>query len=352
MSESYTTLEDSPGMLKAFENAGIEPDAGNANGEETQSGANTETGGTDTGSSETDKIEGASGKDQLGSATDGGKKPDGKEKKAKDAGDPNDLKLADGSIVKAGAERRHYETAQLTKQQLGISRGETASVRSQMAGLQTKYDELSSTISKIGMEKPEDVSAAVNLYKDINRDPQGTMVKLLAEMKAKGYTFEGIGGQIDTAALQNILDARLPSKQEQQQGLTKEQVDEQATRDVTEFIGRFPDAVTHEGHIAALIDRSVQMGKPMSLTDAYFALRERVIADGLDWSKDLGPQLEARKQSQQQQQQPGPKPRAGARTVIDANPTDQAKNIVPERDMDSDSIVLAAMQEHGLKLNA
>jgi hypothetical protein len=93
----------------------------------------------------------------------------------------------------------------------------------------------------------------------------------------------------------------------------------------------------------------VQTGNPLSLQDAYFALKQRVINDGLDWSKDLGPQLEARKQAGQQQQQT--KPRNQGRSNVDPNPVDPTKVIQPEREMDSDSIVRAAMQEAGFKIN-
>jgi hypothetical protein len=95
MSESYTTLEESPGMMKAFENAGIEPEVNEEAGNETQSGTDTES-GTDSGTQQTDKIEGAAGKDSLSGKSDGGKKS-GKEEKGKVAGDPNDLKLPDGT---------------------------------------------------------------------------------------------------------------------------------------------------------------------------------------------------------------------------------------------------------------
>lgn len=346
MSEQRDALENSPGMMKAFENAGIVEDNTEDKSNEAQDGSDTKGGDTNAGTDKTDKVEGDAGKDSLSGKPDGGKKQ-GKEEKGKDVVDPNDLKLADGTVVKAGAERRHYETAKIAQQKLGIAHTELNDIRAKNTQLETKYTELSNTVKQLGFEDPTQVASAVTLYKDLTRDPKGTMIKLLAEMKALGHTFEGVGGTIDTAALQQLLDARLPNQSSQeQQKPTQEQVNEQATKDVQEFVGRFPDAITHEAHIAALIDRSVEIGKPLSLTDAYFMLKERVVADGLDWSKDLGPQIEARKTTPKQ---PDVKPRTQGRAV-DASAVDPDKVIQPERDMDSDSIVRAAMQEAGFKI--
>lgn len=350
MSEQRDTLETSTGMMRAFENAGIvdeKPEAAEEGSDnETKTGTDTESGNTTSGSEGTDKVEGAVGKDSLGSKTDGDKKP-GKEKETKDAGNPGDLKLTDGSVVKAGAERRHYESAQIARQKLGLAETALTTKTTEFDTLKTKYDELSSTIAKVGLEKPEEVSAAVTLYKDLNRDPAGTMKKLLAEMKALGHTFEGIGSEIDNAAITAIIDARLPKTSQEHQALTPEQVNEQASKDVNEFMTKFPDAITHEQHIAALIDRSVENGKPISLQDAYFLLKERVVADGLDWSKPIGPQVEARKTTQQTQQ----KPRTPGRTAADTTIVDPNNVIQPEKELDTDSIVRAAMQESGLLLN-
>lgn len=349
MSENYTTLEESPGMMKAFANAGIEADVDantGDNSETASNGTSTESGGTVSGSNTSDKIEGDAGKDSLSSKPDGGKKST-KEEKGKDTSDPNDLKLQDGTVIKAGPERRWYEDGRIAKQKLGISEGNVTRLNGELGTLKTKYETLEATVKSIGLEDPQQVSSAVKLYKDLARDLPGTMQKLLAEAKALGHTFEGVGGAIDAAAITNIIDARMPkqSTQEQKQP-TKEEIETQSAKDVNDFVTQFPDAVTHEGHIAALIDRSVEIGKPISLTDAYFMLKERVVADGLDWAKPLGPQLEARKQTQTKQ--PDPKPRTGGRSILDTAPVDPKDQIQPERELDSDSIVSAAMRENGL----
>lgn len=349
MSEQYTTLEESPGMLKAFAAAGLEPDVDANTGDDTQSetaknGSDTQSGDTSSGTNSTDTISGGAGKDSLSGKLDGGKKST-KEEKGKDTSDPNDLKLTDGTVIKAGPERRWYEDGRIAKQKLGIAESNVTRLNGELGTLKTKYDTLEATVKSIGLEDPAQVSSAVKLYKDLARDLPGTMQKLLAEAKAMGHTFEGVGGSIDTAAISNLIDARMPKASQEQKQPTREEIDAQSTKDVQEFVTQFPDAVTHEAHIAALIDRSVEIGKPISLTDAYFLLKERVVADGFDWAKPIGPQVEARKQTQAKTET---KPRTGGRSVIERTPVDPNEIIQPERELDSDSIVSAAMRENGL----
>lgn len=348
MSENYTTLEDSPQMLKHFEIAGIETEEDK--GGESTSGTSTESSTESTsGKDATDKVEGAPGKDSLSSKPDGRTKQ-GKEEKGKDTSDPNDLKLADGSVVKAGQERRWYERGKITEQKLTNTQAQLNTITQARDTLKTKYDELASTVSKIGLEKPEQVNDAITLYKDLARDPVGTMTKLLAELKGMGHSFEGIGGAVDTLAIQAHIDRKLPTSEERKVP-TKEEIDNEAAQEVATFITQYPDAVTQETHIAALMDRSQEAGKPLSLEQAYFALKERVVDAGFDWSKPLSPQIEARKAAAAgAAPKVETKPRTSGRTAVDNNPIDPSKVVNPERDLDSDSIVRAAMKENGFDL--
>lgn len=345
MSESF---EKSPSMEKIFSDAGIEPDVvDEGTGNDTTSA--TEVKGSDTTGSTapTSEVKGAPGKDSVGDGTDGVKKP-GKEKETKVTDNPGDLKLADGSVVKAGAERRHYETAQIARQQLNAAKGELNTANQKYSTLETKFNTLNETIGKIGLENPEQVSDAVKLYKDLARDPKGTVTKLLAELKAMGHTFDDIGGAVDTQLILSQLNQKKTS--EEPKGPTKEDIDKQAATEVAAFVTAYPDAVTHEQHIAALIDRAREGGQMLSLSDAYFALKQRVVNDGYDWLKPLGPQLEARKAAAAAPN--NPKPRTNGRVPTDngTQKLDASKTVHPERELDSDSIVRAAMAEAGYQI--
>lgn len=348
MSENVK-FEDTPEMEKVFAAAGIEPETGGDDGNGTDTGTEAKGGDTSTKPDEASKIKGDVGKDSLSSNKDSGKQP-GKEKETKVPDSPGDLKLQDGSTVKAGAERRWYEQSQIAKQRLTATQSDLNTLTQKYTNLETSHNTLKETISKIGLEKPEDVASAVTLYKDLSRDPKGTMTKLLAEMKAMGHTFEGIGGAIDTAAIQQLLDRKLTTSEERK-GPTKEEADNIAAQEVATFIQQFPDALTQEAHIAALMDHALTQGQKLSLRDAYFMLKERVVNDGYDWAQPLGPQIEARKAAATNKG-PDPKPRVPGRGPNSGIPEiDPSKIINPERELDSDSIVRAAMQEAGYKLN-
>lgn len=347
MADNYTSLEDSPQMQKHFETAGIEVGPPENEGEENnQDGASTESGNSDAGANETNKVEGDAGKDSLSSKPDGDKKP-GKEKEPKVSDNPGDLKLQDGTVVKAGNERRHYEAGQIARHRLTLAQNELNTTKQRFDTLTTQHNTLKETVKAIGLESPEEVSGAVKLYKDLNRDPVGTVQKLLAEVKALGHNIDGIGSGVDTAAIHQILDQRLGKSSEEPKGLTQEQINQQAAEEVTTFLNTFPDAVTHEQHIAALMDRAAATGKQLSLQDAYFMFKERVVNDGYDWTKPLGPQIEARKTPAPAT----PKPRVNGRVNAEADKIDPSKVVNPERELDSDSIVMAAMKEAGYNLN-
>ena len=349
MSENMK-FEDTPAMEKVFAAAGIEPDENQNAGEnnDTQTGTSTESGDTD--KAKTSEEQGAAGQDSLSSKPDSGKKPGDKTEEKKVTGNPNDLTLPDGSVVKAGAERRHYETAQLAKQNERAVRNDLTREQTAHNELKTKYNSVVETVKQIGLEDPAAVSSAVRLYKDLSSDPIGTMTKLLAELKAKGHTFDGIGSAVDTAAITSLIDARLPAKVESTEEL-QHKTNSEIDHEVNQFLEDFPDAITQEVHIAALIDRAAAQGQVLPLRDAYTMLRNQVIKDGLDWSKPLGPQIEARKATQQAQTQTQQQERVSGRGGVNAgvSQTDPALSFIPERD-DSDSIVRAAMKEQGYKV--
>lgn len=317
-------------------------------GNETQDGASTQSGASTQAGAETGKVEGADGKDNLSGTSDNGKQP-GKEEKGKGAvaaEPPGTLTLKDGSKVAPGAERRWYENAQLARAREIDVRNQLNTANQNYKNIEAKYTELSSAVKQIGFDKPDEMKVAVSLYTDLGRDPVGTVTKLLAELKAKGYSIDGIGSNVDTRAITEILDRKLQPSAEQQQRQTQEQISQEVDREVNDLFGRFPDARQHEAMLARVVEVEASKGNQIPLVEAYFALREKCINEGLDWTKPLPPQLDARKAGQQQQQNA---PRQGGRAVAAAasEEIDPAKVFQPKSDSTAD-IVRAAMQEAGM----
>lgn len=268
-------------------------------------------------------------------------KPDGAGKSGKEAqGEvalrPGDLKLQDGTVIKAGVERRHYETAQLAKQQLAAANTAHEQTKTQLQQLQTRVSAYETAQQATGALPPEQAVAASRLYSDLARDPVGTVTKLLAELKSKGHTIDGIGSAVDTAAIQLMI-----KQQNQPTQVVNQQVDveAEAARETGLFFSQYPDAVMHDEVLADIITRHPNL----SLQDAYFQLRQSVIQRGLDWSKPILPQLEPQQQQvetqQQQQQKPLVSGRGGADFVEDK------VAFTPAAGETFDDIIRAAMQE-------
>lgn len=261
-------------------------------------------------------------------------KQQGEEKKGEAALRPGDLRTPDGGIVRAGAERRFYETAQLAKRQLETVNAAHEATKQQVQQLQSQVQAFQTAATATGALPPEQAVAATRLYSDLARDPIGTVTKLLAELKSKGHTIDGIGSAVDTQAIQLMI------KQNQPQPVVNQQVDveAEAAKEVGIFFSNFPDAVMHDEILGEIITAHPNL----SLQDAYFQLRNSVIQRGLDWSKPIKPQLQPQQQQQantQQQQKPMVNGRAPAEVVEDKITLSQQAGET------FDDIIRAAMQD-------
>lgn len=337
-------------MNQHFEAAGIE------NEDQTDPNASSESGTSSDSASTQDQVKGADGKDSVGSTGNQGKQPGEKEKgQTADPAKPElpagSIKLQDGTIVNAGQERRWFDNMNLARDRERIAKNDLNTVTQKFNSLETKYKALETSVSQIGLEKPEDVSSAISLFKDLQRDVVGTLTKLLAEAKSKGYSIDGMGSTVDTAAITALLDRKLEPSDDTKRRQEQERQAQELETELQEFIRDFPDALTHEAYIASVIDEEAKNGRVLTLRDAMFALKEKVINDGLDWAQPLGPQIEARRKArtppQQQQQEV---PRQGGRLPLGASEEiDTAKIFTPDNDS-SDAIIKASMREAGLKV--
>jgi hypothetical protein len=286
--------------------------------------------------------------DKPNGGTDGkteqGKKPEGQA-----AGNPNDLTLQDGTIVKAGGERRWYETARIARQNEG-------NIRRDMNNLQTKYDDLvkkntafEQAAAQVGVADPTEMQAALRLYKDLRTDPQGTMKQLLVDMKQLGHNVEGIGPSVDTQALLALLDQRLPQTAVEAK---QQNIQDEVQTEVANFFKDNPDARLHENVIALVLANHPEA----SLTDAYLAVKTQALEQGFDWTKDLAPQVEARKAAGGQQQQPNMQPQQQQqKPIIDgralngnATQHDSTKHITQAEDFGD--AIRAGMRDAGMNV--
>lgn len=260
-----------------------------------------------------------------------------------------DLTLVDGTVVKAGKERRYYERAELTRQQLSMRTNELQQANASKERIQQELNTLKNTVQSLHGAEPAHVATGIKLVRDLTRDPVGTLKALLTEAVAAGYTIEGIGAGIDAQSIRQSLESKIqPLLEQQQQQQTVEQTTQQIEQEVTQFFAAFPDAVPHDALIAQVMERNPSL----TISDAYFQLKSAAIDRGLDWSKPLVPQMQASEQQQQpSQQQQQQKPMPNGRTPVNAEQAQAADKIaVAHESTDMGSIVKAAMRESGLNI--
>ncbi len=258
-----------------------------------------------------------------------------------------DLTLQDGTVVKAGVERRLYdkyqEKAKLAESQLSMKTNELNQANASRQRVEQELAQLKTTVSSLNGADPQVVSTGLKLVKDLQRDPTGTLKALLTEALAAGYTIEGIGAGVDAQSIRaEVLKQFEPLQQQLSVQQQEQQTNQAIEQEVTTFYTQFPDARVHDDVIAAVIQKNPQL----SLSEAYYQLRSATIDRGLDWSQPLAPQLAGEQQQQQTQQ----KPMVNGRTVVEGQLADADKTAVAHESTDMGSIIKSAMRDNGMKI--
>lgn len=326
-------------MNKHFEAAGITDDK-----DETKDvpDANTESGEAGTkpesdkqpADKDTSTSTGKDGKPELG--------PDGKAKKEEGKVDSaGDLKLDDGTVVKAGAERRYFNQYNVERQRTADLTNQVKQMTESRNSWQGRFRDLEKNVQTTHGADPALVSAGVRMANDLKSDPVGTVKKLVAECLAAGYTIEQLGNGIDMAAITRLIDSKMPSREEQT-GPTEQQIDTEVAQEINQFYGAFPDARVHETVLARVLADHPQL----SLRDAYFELKQSFASRGFDWNKPLD-------------QQSGPsvanttkvdntKPLPNGRATADTS--EASKTVIAPANTSTADIVKEAMREAGLNI--
>lgn len=283
-------------------------------------------------------------------------KPDEKGKEAKgDTRGPKDLVLKgqgpDGTdlVIKGGPERRFYEQLQTARQRTNHLENEVKSRDTRLQELQTKFDAMNNSVQQINGMPPAQLAAATRLFTDLQRDPSGTLKKLLAEAVALGHTVEGIGQGIDVEAIKAAIRSELATKETVKEP-TQEEIANEAQREVDNFYGRFPDARTHD----ALLGAVLRDHPDLTLEAAYFQLKDAFAEKGFDWSRtiednvnDASGAAPQEKDTTNNQQKPLPN---GTGEVSGNEPIEKHKDVVMSENSDMGDIVKAAMRESGMNV--
>lgn len=210
-------------------------------------------------------------------------------------------------IAESGFAARMYNTNRRLKSMVE----ERTNQLNEIAGTVGEYKALATSIKNYNLETPE-VAQALDLAGRMKRgDYVGVAKEILALCAAQGYNVTDllggdVGDTIEMRAIQRMIDDRLAPITRQEQGREQQERATQAGRlAYQKFVSENEYADVHADTIASLAQRD-----GITVQTAYNRIYGFAAQNGLDFTKPLKPQLEARiaqqnKSGGQQQQNGG-----------------------------------------------
>ena len=258
---------------------------------------------------------------------------------------------ADGSVIgpdgkviaKAGSERRHWEEARRQAQRAAAAEGKINEANHRVA----QAEQFVFAGKQLGLAADEQI-VALRYFAWFKKSPEEALKYLLTDAQAKGYNMTTIlgdyasGGVNMEAVGKMVQNAVRPLVDREQQAEKQRQSDAEAAQEVSQLYSDFPNAPVHED----LIVKVMQTIPTLSLREAYLRIENWGLQNGLDISRPLQPQLDAKKAGQTL---------AGARRNVTNFPRGRGGQMETVRgapgaynEFNTDSIVKSAMRENGL----
>lgn len=281
--------------------------------------------------------------EQPKSGVDSQRPPDKAQQQTKPG--PGDLVDGQGRLIaKAGAERRHYETAQRATRDLHETRQNLQRVTTEL----NAFREAAQLPNQLGLNV-EETTTGLQLAAAWKSNPTGVIQYLVEQAKAAGYSLDGIGGNTDMGAIKQMIASELAPFRQQAQTLQQtQQAQTAAQNELSNFVAEYGEAaLTNSEALAKIIDASQDAGRPMSLEQAYFRFNRWCQDNGIDPHQPIDPQLAARQQAPAPQQRT-PAPRGRPATANGVVPLDN--NATMSGNETSRDVVRAAMREAGLQV--
>lgn len=177
--------------------------------------------------------------------------------------------------------------------------------QNETAGLKARldaYDNANAAAKAAGLNA-EEYAAGISLITAYKKDPKVAINFMLQQAQARGIDLGEIvpnAGGVTEASLRNavaeVLNNVIQEKfgyvfEERQKQQQEVELQQQANQEYEGFIQTYPDARIHGAAIADVMEAS---GK--SMTESYLMLQNWTLRNGLDWTKPLAPQVEAKRQ--------------------------------------------------------
>ena len=208
---------------------------------------------------------------------------------------------ADGSVVgpdgkviaKAGSERRHWERARQQEQRAVAAERSVAELNQRVG----QAEQITHWSKQLGMS-PEEHMSAVRIFGWYKKEPEQALKWLLTEAQAKGYNMQAIlGGEaaqggVNMDAMRRLVQEQVqPLVERNQQEQAWQQAQQAAGNELQQFYAEFPDAAVHEDVVYNVMEQLPNL----SLREAYLRVENWAIRNGLDTTRPLAPQVEAKK---------------------------------------------------------
>lgn len=217
------------------------------------------------------------------------------------------IRKADGSLVaSAGEARRWWERYENVNKSNKHAQAYIKRLEADLeaaANIKDTSNYLNGVPAQLGLQHNE-VATGLNIVAAWKKNPHEAIKFLLTEYAAMGHNVNellGKEGGIDLNAVQTMINRAIQpivGTHQQQQG--QQQALVQAERQYNAFMAKYPDAAVHENEIASLMARD----KSLTADAAFHMLKAWALEQRLDFTKPLGPQLQAAPQSVQGHNQP------------------------------------------------
>lgn len=260
-------------------------------------------------------------------------------------------------IAFGGRERTYFETAQRAQHMLGLAQRKMQQLESSAQSSNAIVQEA----TKLNLSS-QDSTVALNIMSRFLKDPVKVLEEMVAEVKSKGYPIpfleNGVTPGMDMAAIARMIDTRMaPLTTQQATEQQNEQVRAQAKETMDNFLDSYPEAQHNLGTLAEIMTASFERdGKHMTIQDAYVTFVKWAASQGLDYSLDVKPQIEAKFRNQQQptNQQPINQPQTqraplpvNGRPQVNGQEQTTDSAVVFREDARWDDVVRHAMRQAG-----
>lgn len=212
-------------------------------------------------------------------------------------GNPNDLVLADGTRIPAGAPRRVFEKHLSHFKDVAKERDNLRQERDQYAQQVQAFQQAQQEAQQLGIS-PQEQQMGHRVVSEFKKDPVSTIQNLLQVAQQQGYDTSQVGG-VNAEAIANMVRQQLAPVTEQyekQRQQTEQQ--QRAQQQAQEFFAEFPDAQQNEDVLAQIIENNPDL----SLREAYFALNSYIDRRGLRRDVPVSRQINQQRAQQRAQQ--------------------------------------------------